>query len=307
MHLWGLLQARSFSPEARVTADVPCQGCGYNLREAKVSGACPECGRRVSDSLVPLDRPQTVAAGLRYIGNSYLGLLALPLVPISALAVSSCAGWVGIFVLLATSIARASGVADLRFRASTGQLPVIGPRVGLLWLVAVADVALVGCCLLFFLAGAAGDQSAGWVQGVAMGLLGFWIIAASVVAAVAGWMGTALAAMLGYAPLARRLHLQWRLMAAGPLVAAGLTVVIVMLTAVGGVPGGAGVAILGFMALGVMALAVLWLIGLGLTLSGMSELARVVERTRDVREGVVSEAQTQSLPGQARGPGPRPC
>ncbi|MHC4590923.1 MAG: hypothetical protein ACYTAQ_16790, partial [Planctomycetota bacterium] len=205
-----------------------------------------------------------------------------------------------IFVLLATSIARASGVADLRFRASTGQLPVIGPRVGLLWLVAVADVALVGCCLLFFLAGAAGDQSAGWVQGVAMGLLGFWIIAASVVAAVAGWMGTALAAMLGYAPLARRLHLQWRLMAAGPLVAAGLTVVIVMLTAVGGVPGGAGVAILGFMALGVMALAVLWLIGLGLTLSGMSELARVVERTRDVREGVVSEAQTQSLPGQAR-------
>jgi hypothetical protein len=256
---------------------------------------------------VPLDRPDKVAAGLRYIGNSYLGLLALPLVPISAVAASSCAGWVGIFVLLATSIARASGVADLRFRASTGQLPVIGPRVGLLWLVAVADVALIACCLLFFLAGVAGGQPVGWVQGVAMGLLGIWIIAASVVAAVAGWTGTALAAMLGYAPLARRLRLQWMLMAAGPLVAAGLTVVAVMLAAVGGVSSSIGMAIMAVMALVVMALAVMWLVGVGLTLSVMSELARVVERTRDVREGVINETQTQSPPGQARGPGPRPC
>ncbi|MHC4099381.1 MAG: hypothetical protein ACYS15_08570 [Planctomycetota bacterium] len=301
MHLWGMLQERSFSPEARVSGDVPCQGCGYNLREASVSGVCPECGRRVGDSLVPLDEPDKVATGLRYIGNSYLGLLALPLVPFAAGVASSCAGWVGMVVLLATSVARACGVADLRFRSSTGQLPVIGPRLGLLWMVAVADVALVGGCLLLLLAGAAGGDSAGWVKGLALGVLGLWMVAAAVVAAVAGWMGTALAAMLGYEPLARRLRVQWMLMAAGPVVAVALTVLSMMLGAIGGAPAAAA---MGLFTL--LALALLWLFGIGMTLSCMSELARVVERARDAREDLVREPQTPTPPGQAPGPGPRP-
>ena len=111
MNLWGQLQEHSFSPGARVTGDLPCQGCGYNLREAMVSGACPECGRRVGESLVPLSEPDKVAAGLRFIGNSYLGLIALPLVPISA-AVAATARAAGIRFMGGECISFASSKAS---------------------------------------------------------------------------------------------------------------------------------------------------------------------------------------------------
>lgn len=35
----------------QVRADLPCLSCGYNLRTLPVSGACPECGLAVSDTL----------------------------------------------------------------------------------------------------------------------------------------------------------------------------------------------------------------------------------------------------------------
>ena len=295
-------QHRSFPPDTRVTADLPCQGCGYNLRGARAGGACPECGRHVSDSLVPLSEPEKVATGLRYIGNSYLGLLALPLALISAAVAGSCAGWVGMIVLLLSSIARVSGVADLRFRSGAGRIPVIGPRVDLLWLAAMADVVLVAGCLLLFLAGAAGGDAAGSLKGLALGALGVWLLVASAVAAIAGWMGASLAAMLGVASLARRLRFQWMLMAAGPVVAVGLTVMSMMLAAIGGAPTGIAMGVLATLVLGV-----LWLVGIGLTLSCMSELARVVERIRDAREQVLSEPRTQTPPGRSPGPGRRPC
>jgi hypothetical protein len=140
------------------------------------------------------------------------------------------------------------------------------------------------------------------VQGVALGVLGLWLLAASIVAAIAGWMGTALAQMLRYAPLARRLGLQWKLMAAGPALAVGLTVLSMLLGAVGGVAAGVAMGLLTLLALGI-----LWLVGIVMTLSCMSELAKLVERVRDARENLLSESRMQTLPGQSHGPGPRPC
>jgi hypothetical protein len=276
MHLWGTLQERTFSPNAHVTADLPCQGCGYNLREAKLSGVCPECGRHVRDSLVPLDEPEKVATGLRYIGNSYLGLLALPLVPFAAGMAASCAGWTGVVVLVTTSVARACGVADLRFRSSTGQLPVVGSRLGVLWLAAVADVALVAGCLLLLVAGAAGGDGAGWINGVAMGVLGLWMVAAAVVA-----------------------RMQWMLMAAGPAVMLALILVSLALGAIGGPPAAAAMGIFT-----VLALAVLWLIGVAMTLTGMSELAKVVERKRDICEEKLGTATDFLTAGPPKPPAP---
>jgi hypothetical protein len=275
--VWGPTDQR-FNPEAQVNGDLPCQSCGYNLRGARAGGACPECGSLVRDSLIPLSEPEKVASGLRFIGNSYLGLLALPLVPISAAVAGSCAGWVGMIVLLATSAARASGVADLRFRSGAGRMPVVGRRVAFLWLAVMADVVILSGCLLLLLAGAAGGQGTGAVKGLAIGALGLWMLVASAVAAVAGWMGASMASMLGVASLARRLRFQWVLMATGPAVALGLFLLSALLAAIGGAPAGIALAVLTLVALGVQ-----WLVGIGLTLSCMSELARVVERIRDAR------------------------
>jgi hypothetical protein len=285
MHLWGLLQERSFSPEARVAGDLPCAGCGYNLREAQAAGVCPECGAHVRDSLAPLHEPDKVASALRCIGNSYLGLLALPLVPLAMGVASSCAGWAGVLVLLMTSVTRAFAVAELRFKAATDKLPVIGARIGLLWLAVVVDVVLVAALLLLLLAAAAAnDQARDWATGLALASLVAWLGAASAVAVVAGWMGAALAAMLGHADVARRLRVQWMLMAAGPAVAVGFFVLSLMMGAIGGAGAAAAMGLFALFAVGL-----LWLIGICLTLARLSELARVAERTRDPRQNIVSE------------------
>jgi len=44
------LLARLFDSEGRITADVPCIGCGYNLHTLLVTAACPECGWRAAAS-----------------------------------------------------------------------------------------------------------------------------------------------------------------------------------------------------------------------------------------------------------------
>ena len=43
------LQAKSVC-EKTIDIDVPCLGCGYNLRALQVSGACPECGATIEPS-----------------------------------------------------------------------------------------------------------------------------------------------------------------------------------------------------------------------------------------------------------------
>jgi hypothetical protein len=63
-----------------------------------------------------------------------------------------------------------------------------------------------------------------------------------------------------------------------------LTILSMMLGAIGGAPVAAAMGVFTL-----LALVVLWLIGIGMTLTGMSELAWVVERKRDAREDVISE------------------
>jgi hypothetical protein len=278
---------RSFPPQARVTANVPCVGCGYDLRGAQAAGKCPECGLRVGESLWPLARPDKAAGGLRWIGNSYLGLFALLLVPFALGVAGSCAGWVGALALLATAVARANGVADLRFRAATEKLPVIGSRINLLWMAAVAEVLLAAAWVLLMLAAATNPEGGAWVKMAAVGALAAWLVAATAVAGLAGWTGAALAAMLGYWSVARRLRAQWMLVAAGPAAALGIAVLSAMLAVMGG--GVIRGVMIGVVVLALGAGAVMWLIGLGLTLSCMSELARVAERARDALENVVAE------------------
>jgi len=37
--------------ETHVTSDIPCVGCGYNLRTLATQGSCPECGKPVQTSI----------------------------------------------------------------------------------------------------------------------------------------------------------------------------------------------------------------------------------------------------------------
>jgi hypothetical protein len=150
MHWTALLAKRYFPPGARVIADVPCVGCGYNVRGALASGLCPECARPVGDSLFVLSKPQVVARGLRSVAVGawfYLAVLAacllgafvwLPLV----IAMVLCCG----------SIWRVVGVADIRFRGEIHMIPLVGTRLKLLWTASVIELIATSLLLLSVLA-----------------------------------------------------------------------------------------------------------------------------------------------------------
>ena len=65
------------------------------------------------------------------------------------------------------------------------------------------------------------DPSVTWVGGLAAVTLATWVCATFAAAGVAGWMGSALAGMLGVTSVARCLRIQWVLIAAGPVTALG--------------------------------------------------------------------------------------
>jgi uncharacterized repeat protein (TIGR04138 family) len=45
-----------------IDGDVPCSGCGYNLRTLKADARCPECGREVTDSVTDARATHEAAA-----------------------------------------------------------------------------------------------------------------------------------------------------------------------------------------------------------------------------------------------------
>lgn len=69
--------------------DVPCIGCGYNLRTMNVSEICPECARKCADSLASLhagraDQLARIASGLMWMAWP---ALAFPLVTFALLMI----------------------------------------------------------------------------------------------------------------------------------------------------------------------------------------------------------------------------
>lgn len=54
-----------------ITTDLPCNGCGYNLRGLKRGGRCPECGREIEHDRYAEDLLE--AANRRWLVKIYIG------------------------------------------------------------------------------------------------------------------------------------------------------------------------------------------------------------------------------------------
>ena len=72
-----------------VTRDVPCYGCGYNLRTQPLDGDCPECGLAVSETLDPVvidpdddDAVRRWRRGLAFLAASAMVTAVGPLIGI---------------------------------------------------------------------------------------------------------------------------------------------------------------------------------------------------------------------------------
>ena len=52
-------------PQAVISGDLQCVGCGYNLRTMQVGGRCSECGLAVERSLLVLPQPRETAKAIR--------------------------------------------------------------------------------------------------------------------------------------------------------------------------------------------------------------------------------------------------
>lgn len=73
------------NPDNRLTEDLSCIGCGYNLRHQPAEGECSECGRAIADSL---NADYRWFADVRFLRQAALGMalftctVALPLVSV---------------------------------------------------------------------------------------------------------------------------------------------------------------------------------------------------------------------------------
>jgi hypothetical protein len=155
MHWTSLLEKRRIPATARVRADLPCGGCGYNLRQALAVGRCPECGRPVLESLVPFDDPFQTASTVSGIAGSFLMLFPIYLVTIITAAVWFT-GRIGLMLVIAAAlhtiaaVVRMFGVLTLLRRNDFRGVRAPVPTLHLLRSVCIIDVIIALIMLITF-------------------------------------------------------------------------------------------------------------------------------------------------------------
>jgi len=223
MHWTGVLVHRRIPMSARVTEDLPCVGCGYNLRGQLATGRCSECGAEVGKSLFVLAKRDLVAGCLRSAGKSYLAWLALCIACLSPLLL-----WTPSLAAIIIAIGaawRAITYSILVRWGALSHLPVIGSRLRLLWICSVLELAaslawLVTAVVLGNLLAASGARIYDMVFAA-------WLTFSLASALAAGWLGIAFAAMFGYDWMALEFKLQM-----GSVVVAVITWLILLFMAI---------------------------------------------------------------------------
>ncbi len=195
-----------------IQQDLPCLGCGYNLRGNRTKGTCPECGVRVEDTLAVLARPNDVAFAFRTIGRSYVGFYSALLV---------CLGGLLLPVMIASgaSLVRLIGVWRLSFAAGLARIPIL--RRGLCWLALLTILDPVPLAVVLFWR----FPDVSWRSESALESEWFgaavcaWLLAILGGAWIAGLIGSKVAAMLEYERIMVQLRAQRLLLGASAIAA----------------------------------------------------------------------------------------
>jgi hypothetical protein len=196
MHWTAFLAYRRFPENARVADDLPCIGCGDNLRSLPARANCAECGRPVGDSLFVLAQPQVVGNCLKSIGATFFGVLILflPCLSINAL-------WppiVAMGVLTACAATRTVSVFELRSKGAIQSLPIIGSRLRMLQIVSIAETALSVAAFVLMWLSAQTVGPGGIIEKAALISIILWFVLYLATAIVAGLLGSSIATMLAY-------------------------------------------------------------------------------------------------------------
>jgi hypothetical protein len=127
---------------ATIPCDLPCSGCGYNLRALHVAGACPECGRAILPTLLSRGHlPGAASLRARSWGSALIGAAVLAG---GACAVAAGFNSHGPWLLVALSVAFIAGaVGTWGFAA-----PAPGPTRRRDYIGVAARIAAVVACTL---------------------------------------------------------------------------------------------------------------------------------------------------------------
>ncbi|MCC7205544.1 MAG: hypothetical protein IT441_10725 [Phycisphaeraceae bacterium] len=156
------MPAIPLDPQGRLDADIPCVHCGYNLRTTDPTGACPECGTPMDESIRPdllflADSGwlRHILAGLSWVRWGVFSVVAMSTFTLVWLLLtrgphpnSMVEVWMNFFLLILNLVSFAGWFV---VTAPSRQVDLLVPDPYIRWLLRVAAVCLSLAMVAFML------------------------------------------------------------------------------------------------------------------------------------------------------------